>query len=140
MPSPLTDASGLPSASADRLTALAHYGHMEIEGSKHLSLAVPIGDYQPSRESMKRLRPLFARLDEELLAVVDDVIRLTPTIIEVIVRAPAAARNFEPGQFYRLQNFECSSPVIEGTSSRALVLMKNDCSWKYAFCESLSNL
>jgi hypothetical protein len=28
--------------------------------------------------------------------------RLTPTIIEVIVEAPAAARNFEPGQFYRL--------------------------------------
>jgi NAD(P)H-flavin reductase len=31
---------------------------------------------------------------------------LTPTIIEVIVKAPAAARHFEPGQFYRLQNFE----------------------------------
>ena len=34
------------------------------------------------------------------------MVRLTPTIIEVIVRAPAAARHFEPGQFYRLQNFE----------------------------------
>ena len=31
---------------------------------------------------------------------------LTPTIIEVIVKAPAAARHFSPGQFYRLQNFE----------------------------------
>ena len=30
--------------------------------------------------------------------------RLTPTIVEVIVRAPLAARNFQPGQFYRLQN------------------------------------
>src|SRR5690606_32178093 len=28
------------------------------------------------------------------------------TIVEVIVRAPAAARHFQPGQFYRLQSFE----------------------------------
>ncbi len=32
--------------------------------------------------------------------------RLTPTIVEVVVRAPAAARAFRPGQFYRLQNYE----------------------------------
>src|SRR6202020_1990843 len=32
--------------------------------------------------------------------------RLTPTIVEVVIRAPAAARAFRPGQFYRLQNFE----------------------------------
>ena len=49
---------------------------------------------------------LTARLDEELVARVVEVVRLTPTIIEVIVKAPAAARHFEPGQFYRLQNFE----------------------------------
>ena len=30
-------------------------------------------------------------------------------------RAPAAARNFEPGQFYRLQNFEGSAPIVDGT-------------------------
>jgi len=41
--------------------------------------------------------------------------RLTPTIIEVIVEAPAAARNFEPGQFYRLQNYEARSLRTEGT-------------------------
>ncbi len=48
----------------------------------------------------------FAGLDREFRATVVRVDRLTPTIIEVIVRAPAAARRFEPGQFYRLQNFE----------------------------------
>ncbi len=36
--------------------------------------------------------------------------RLTPTIVEVVVRAPAAARHFRPGQFYRLQNFEALAP------------------------------
>ena len=38
--------------------------------------------------------------------------RLTPTIVEVVVRAPAAARKFEPGQFFRLQNYETSSPLV----------------------------
>jgi NAD(P)H-flavin reductase len=49
---------------------------------------------------------LTKRLDDELVARVVEVVRLTPTIIEVIVKAPAAARHFHPGQFYRLQNFE----------------------------------
>jgi len=49
---------------------------------------------------------LTARLDAELIARVVEVVRLTPTIVEVIVEAPAAARHFSPGQFYRLQNFE----------------------------------
>ena len=35
--------------------------------------------------------------------------RLTPAIIEVVVRAPKAAREFHPGQFYRLQNYEVDS-------------------------------
>src|SRR4051812_47901795 len=41
--------------------------------------------------------------------------RLTPTIVEIVVEAPAAARNFEPGQFYRLQNYEARSKKIDGT-------------------------
>jgi NADPH-dependent glutamate synthase beta subunit-like oxidoreductase/NAD(P)H-flavin reductase len=47
-----------------------------------------------------------ARLDDLLRARVERVERLTPNIVEVVVRAPMAARRFEPGQFYRLQNFE----------------------------------
>jgi NADPH-dependent glutamate synthase beta subunit-like oxidoreductase/NAD(P)H-flavin reductase len=62
-----------------------------------------------------RRRALFERLDDELIATVAEVVRLTPTIVEVIVRAPAAARKFSPGQFYRLQNFEVNSAVVEGT-------------------------
>src|SRR5207253_597013 len=40
---------------------------------------------------------LLKRLNVDLRAVVHEVIRLTPTIIEVVVRAPFAARAFEPG-------------------------------------------
>ena len=53
-------------------------------------------------------------LDEQLRAYVVKVDRLTPTIVDVIVKAPLQARKFEPGQFYRLQNFETSAPVVEG--------------------------
>ena len=41
---------------------------------------------------------LVGALDDELVAtVVHEVERLTPTIVEVVVRAPAAARKFQPG-------------------------------------------
>ena len=59
------------------------------------------------------------RLDDELIAVVEDVVRLTPTIVEVIVKAPAAARQFHPGQFYRLQNYESVAPRVDGHDAAA---------------------
>ncbi len=62
-----------------------------------------------------RLRELFTRLDEQLVATVVEVNRLTHNIVEVVVKAPLAARKFHPGQFYRLQNFETNAPVVEGT-------------------------
>ena len=49
---------------------------------------------------------LIAAARDGLTATVHAVNRLTPTIIEVVIKAPAAARAFRPGQFYRLQNFE----------------------------------
>jgi NADPH-dependent glutamate synthase beta subunit-like oxidoreductase/NAD(P)H-flavin reductase len=49
---------------------------------------------------------LLATSREALVPRVHEVNRLTPTIIEVVVHAPAAARAFRPGQFYRLQNYE----------------------------------
>jgi NADPH-dependent glutamate synthase beta subunit-like oxidoreductase/NAD(P)H-flavin reductase len=49
---------------------------------------------------------LIAAARDGLTATVHAVHRLTPTIVEVVIRAPAAAAAFRPGQFYRLQNFE----------------------------------
>jgi len=66
-----------------------------------------------------QLHDLQDRLDAAFLAHVVEVKRLTPTIIEVIIKAPAAAKNFEPGQFYRVQNFESLAPIREGTSLAA---------------------
>jgi len=77
---------------------------------------------QPQRE--QAWQSLVARLDDQLLARVEKVVRLTPTIVEVIVRAPAAARHFHPGQFYRLQNFERLSPHIRVDDHVASMLME----------------
>jgi NAD(P)H-flavin reductase len=63
-------------------------------------------DSSRSSERGRAWSGLIARLDDDLVARVQDVVRLTPTIVEVIVKAPAAARHFHPGQFYRLQNYE----------------------------------
>ncbi|HTW65803.1 MAG TPA: FAD-dependent oxidoreductase [Bryobacteraceae bacterium] len=59
---------------------------------------------------------LVTRLNRELRAVVQDVIRLTPNIVEVVVQAPLAARAFEPGMFYRLQNYETLAAHVSGTT------------------------
>jgi NADPH-dependent glutamate synthase beta subunit-like oxidoreductase/NAD(P)H-flavin reductase len=77
---------------------------------------------QPQRE--RAWRSLGATLDDQLLARVERVVRLTPTIVEVIVRAPAAARHFHPDQFYRLQNFERLSPHVRVDDHIASMLME----------------
>ena len=68
---------------------------------------------QPSRDRHKDA--FFDKIDGQLSAKVVEVNRLTKTIVEVVVHAPLAARKFEPGQFYRLQNFETLAPVVDGT-------------------------
>ena len=55
-------------------------------------------------------------LNEALRPRVEEIRRLTPTIVEVVIKAPAAARAFRPGQFYRLQNFESLAPKVDGTT------------------------
>jgi hypothetical protein len=50
---------------------------------------------------------------------VERVERLTPNIVEVVVHAPMAARKFQPGQFYRLQNFETLAPSLVGGNGHA---------------------
>jgi len=68
----------------------------------------------PQAEKDEIFDKLEAVLDEEIRAYVVKVDRLTPTIVDVIVKAPLQARKFEPGQFYRLQNFETTAPIVAG--------------------------
>jgi NADPH-dependent glutamate synthase beta subunit-like oxidoreductase/NAD(P)H-flavin reductase len=76
-----------------------------------------IANLKPNEQSARdeRFRTLAKTLQDGLVSRVHQVNRLTPTIIEVVVKAPFQARKFEPGQFYRLQNFETGAVTIEGT-------------------------
>ncbi len=79
--------------------------------AEEIAQADPTGEAARLRSYLEEL----ARLDDGLIGRVERVERLTPTIIDVVVRSPLAARKFEPGQFYRLQNFETESPIVAGT-------------------------
>ena len=57
----------------------------------------------------------LAEINQALRATVHEVIRLTPNIVEVIIKAPLAARSFQPGQFYRLQNYEAHALEVDAT-------------------------
>jgi len=62
---------------------------------------------------------IFRKMDEGLRVTVERVERLTPTIVEVVMKAPLAARAFKPGQFFRLQNFETLAKRVEDTTLAA---------------------
>lgn len=56
----------------------------------------------------------FTKLDNLLLPKVHEVKVLAPKIVEVMLKAPLAARQFEPGQFYRLQNYQTNAVKVDG--------------------------
>ncbi|MEE8494913.1 MAG: FAD-dependent oxidoreductase, partial [Xanthomonadales bacterium] len=72
-------------------------------------------DPETQQDRLRQLAKLFDTLEDQLVARVVKINRLTPKIIEVIVRAPLSASKFEPGQFYRVQNLEWFAKNIEGT-------------------------
>ncbi len=87
-----------------RAMASAKHGHPHVTALFADELAALRLEDQPAREDA--WQALVKRLDHDWRATVHEVRRLTETIVEVVVNAPAAARNFRPGQFFRLQNFE----------------------------------
>ncbi|MCX7382660.1 MAG: FAD-dependent oxidoreductase [Alphaproteobacteria bacterium] len=67
---------------------------------------------------------LIAACRDAFQVRVHAVHRLTPTIVEVVLHAPAAARAFRPGQFFRLQNYELNAPHLDETSGRTVLAME----------------
>jgi NAD(P)H-flavin reductase/NADPH-dependent glutamate synthase beta subunit-like oxidoreductase len=104
--------------------AISFFGdlHPSFAGNVVKAMASAKQGYPVVSRALERQPPsgvspaeLIARLDDELRPTVHAVHRLTPTIVEVVVRAPMAARAFRPGQFYRLQNYETLSRNADGT-------------------------
>ena len=57
----------------------------------------------------------LSRVSDQLSTTVISVDDTNPVVLEMWVRAPLAARNFSAGQFFRLQTFESSSEIVDGT-------------------------
>ena len=73
------------------------------------------GTRAQARGDTRELAGFHARMSDLFRAEVVAVTRLADDVIELTVRAPMAARRFQPGQFFRLQNFESSAPLLAGT-------------------------
>jgi NAD(P)H-flavin reductase len=105
--------------------AVSFFGdlHPSFSGNVVKAMGGATQGYPVVSRVLARLEPsapspaeLAARLNDELRARVHEVIRLTPKIVEVVIKAPMAARAFQPGQFYRLQNYETLAPRVDGTT------------------------
>lgn len=93
--------------------ASAKQGYQEIVRL----FASELASLDPARQAEReaQFHQLVATLDDNLIARIVRVDRLTPTIVEIFVRAPYASRKFHPGQFYRLQNYETNAVEVDGT-------------------------
>lgn len=69
------------------------------------------------------------RMNYLFTAKVKSVTRKTKNIVELKIQAPLAAKHFQSGQFYRLQNFETLAPHIDHTllQMEPLALVTADC-------------
>ncbi|MEO5573198.1 MAG: FAD-dependent oxidoreductase, partial [Gammaproteobacteria bacterium] len=98
--------------------------HPVFAGSVVKAIASAMHSYPHIMRTLNVLEPL-AQMDEyaQFRARMADLIqprvmrvhRHSPSVVEVQVRAPLAARNLRPGQFFRLQNFESLSSLVEGS-------------------------
>nr|MCH9753540.1 FAD-dependent oxidoreductase [Alphaproteobacteria bacterium] len=66
----------------------------------------------------------FEKLNNKILANVHKVNILTPNIVEIIFKAPMAANAFQPGQFYKLQNYDQFSIKKEVGEEKTTLLME----------------
>lgn len=56
-----------------------------------------------------------AKMTDLFNATLQKIERLSPQVLQLTVRAPQAAQKFQPGQFFRLQNFETTAPIVHNT-------------------------
>lgn len=102
-----------PDYAGNVVKAMASAKHGTQEVFKLFESDIRLADKTPSDTS--RFEHLLKHLDEALIPRVVKVVRLTETIVEVIVKGHYAATRFEPGQFYRFQNYETSAHMIDGS-------------------------
>ncbi|WP_265041920.1 FAD-dependent oxidoreductase [Wolbachia endosymbiont (group B) of Melanostoma mellinum] len=99
------------SGSVVKAMASAKNGYPII--SQLLSGVIQTANQPASRAGVTLFRQankeFFNRIKEQFTAKVIKVQYLTDKVVEIVIKAPLAAKNFKPGQFFRLQNFETNS-------------------------------
>ena len=111
-----------PDASEDRRGRLSVFGDAHPQGagsvvkamaSAHRGAAV-VSKALAARSARNPLAAIdfMQQVRAALQARVASVAELAPGIVQIVVHAPAAARRFKPGQFFRLQTFEHDAPRI----------------------------
>jgi NADPH-dependent glutamate synthase beta subunit-like oxidoreductase/NAD(P)H-flavin reductase len=63
----------------------------------------------------KKYREFRERMDHLFRSTIKSLSRKTKNTLELTIQSPLALKHFKPGQFYRLQNFGSSSPIVNHT-------------------------
>ena len=82
--------------------------HPEFAGNVVKAMASSKNAYKIISSMLKKDdidKNFFANLEDLLTPVLKEVNRLTNNIVELVIRSPLSAKNFKPGQFFRLQNY-----------------------------------
>ena len=117
-------------AEAHRRVSFLGDTHPVFHGSVVKAIASSKRSYPQIMAALSHLPPAVdldcgqfqTRIKTQLSATVAEVKKLNPAVTELWIKAPLAARKFQPGQFFRLQTFETNSPVVEGTRLQIPVL------------------
>ena len=102
--------------------AISFFGdlHPSFSGNVVKAMSSAKAGYPIINNILQKLKPIISNnfatdIVSKLTATIYKINRLAPNIIEVIIRSPYAAQNFQPGQFYRLHNFETNAKKINNT-------------------------
>ncbi|OGT49878.1 MAG: pyridine nucleotide-disulfide oxidoreductase [Gammaproteobacteria bacterium RIFCSPHIGHO2_12_FULL_38_11] len=82
-------------------------GYPKIMDALHVAVETRVASYPEFRE---RINNLFN-------AMIVSNTREKNNLIKLVIHAPIAAQQFQPGQFYRIQNFETFSTIVNGSGS-----------------------
>ncbi len=101
---------------------LSHFGdcNQKYSGSVVKALASAKNGYKQITEQLNKQRPSrnydfqeFSKvLNEGLKAKVHSIKEISSDLIDLVIKSPFAARNYRPGQIFRLQNFAYSSDKV----------------------------
>jgi NADPH-dependent glutamate synthase beta subunit-like oxidoreductase/NAD(P)H-flavin reductase len=101
------------------INSMSFFGdlHPEYAGNVVKAMASAKNGYKSVSKLLKKdpqkREEFFDLLEEKLTAKLVAVNRLTSNIIELVIKSPLAAENFQPGQFFKLQNYAGNLPLIE---------------------------